>query len=100
MVAALTLGLAGIAVTVLERNPDLAIDLRASTFHPPTLDMLAAVGVTSQLIEQGLKAPILQYRDRETGVYAEFDHGILKNDTLFVLGSRIGMLSVEYSGEP
>ena len=26
--------------------------------------------------------------------------GILKNDTLFVFGSRIGMLSVEYSGEP
>src|ERR1041385_2364665 len=25
--------------------------------------------------------------------------GILKNDTLFVFGSRIGMLSVEYSGE-
>src|SRR5882757_1216356 len=26
--------------------------------------------------------------------------GILKNDTLLVLGWRIGMLSVEYSGEP
>src|SRR5262245_32894266 len=26
--------------------------------------------------------------------------GILKNVTLLVLGSRIGMLSVEYSGEP
>src|SRR5262245_27528282 len=26
--------------------------------------------------------------------------GILKNETLFVLGSRIGILSVEYSGEP
>src|SRR3954471_5432252 len=26
--------------------------------------------------------------------------GILKNFTLFVFGSRIGMLSVEYSGEP
>src|SRR5262249_62258309 len=26
--------------------------------------------------------------------------GILKNVTLFVFGSRIGMLSVEYSGEP
>ena len=26
--------------------------------------------------------------------------GILKNETLFVFGSRIGMLSVEYSGEP
>jgi hypothetical protein len=26
--------------------------------------------------------------------------GILKNVTLFVFGSRIGILSVEYSGEP
>ena len=25
--------------------------------------------------------------------------GILKNDTLWVFGSRIGMLSVEYSGD-
>ena len=39
---------------VLEANNDLAIDLRASTFHPPTLEMLEGSGVTRFLIDNGL----------------------------------------------
>ena len=62
---------------VIEAEPELARDLRASTFHPPTLDMLNEYGVTPKLIEMGLVAPKWQFRDRETGERAEFDLGLL-----------------------
>ena len=40
LVATASLLSEGIPVTLLEATPDLAQDLRASTFHPPTLDFL------------------------------------------------------------
>ena len=81
MVAALRLALAGVPVTVFERSADLTEDLRASTFHPPTLDMLAEFGLTDDLIAQGLIARHTQYRDRRTGVIAEFDMQLLAGET-------------------
>lgn len=64
---------AGIDVIVLEANEDCAQDLRASTFHPPTLEMLDQVDVTPMLLERGLKAPIYHWRDRRSGEVIEFD---------------------------
>lgn len=77
MVSALVLGQAGIRVTLVESAPKLNRDLRASTFHPPTLDMLAAYGLTASLVEQGLVARFTQQRDRVKGVIAEFDLSLL-----------------------
>jgi len=81
LVAALQLSHYGIPVLVLEAGKELALDLRASTFHPPTLDILDPYDVTQQLIDQGLRAPSWQYRDRETGERAEFDLGLIKDVT-------------------
>ena len=81
LVAALALAQHDIPVTVCEAEPELATDLRASTFHPPTLDMLDRFGVSEKLIAQGLIAPTWQYRDRETGPVATFDLGLLGADT-------------------
>jgi len=64
LAAANVLADAGVAVTVLEAEPRLPENLRASTFQPPTLDMLATLGCTRPLIEMGRVAPRLQYRDR------------------------------------
>ena len=47
----------GVAVTLVETCPELPHDLRASTFHPPTLDMLERFGVVDSMIEQGLICP-------------------------------------------
>jgi 3-(3-hydroxy-phenyl)propionate hydroxylase len=80
-VAALILARAGLRVTVLEAESDLLRDMRASTFHPPTLDMLAELDVTPKLIERGLITPIFQYRDRIGGLIAEFDLGLLADLT-------------------
>lgn len=82
LVSALALANAGIAVTVFERAPGLTEDLRASTFHPPTLDMLAQFGdITQRLKAQGLVARYTQQRDRREGLIAEFDMDLLRNDT-------------------
>ena len=57
------------------------MELRGSTFHPPTLDMLDEFGVVPRMIEVGLKAPTWQFRDRETGPVATFDLSLLAGDT-------------------
>lgn len=80
-VAALILSNAGIPVTILESEDELIQDLRGSTFHPPTLDMLDELGVTDKLIEQGLVTPTFQYRDLDDGLLVEFDHELLKDHT-------------------
>lgn len=79
--AAAYLTQAGIPVTVFETEDALPENLRASTFHPPTLDMLAPYGATQSLIDQGLVAPKFQFRDRANGCLAEFDFAVLKDDT-------------------
>jgi 3-(3-hydroxy-phenyl)propionate hydroxylase len=63
----------GIDVVLLEAGPDCAADMRASTFHPPTLDMLDTLGMTERLIARGLKAPIYHWRDRRSGEILSFD---------------------------
>lgn len=78
---ALLLGRAGIPAVVLEAEADIAEELRASTFHPPTLDMLATLGLAAPLIAQGLVTPTWQVRLHETGERAEFDLGVLAGDT-------------------
>ncbi|MBV8168647.1 MAG: FAD-dependent monooxygenase [Alphaproteobacteria bacterium] len=84
LVLAYRLGAAGIPVTLVETLPDLAEDLRASTFHPPTLDMLDTIGITGRMIADGVVAPTFQYRDRTDGsIIGEFDFGMLKDDTQF-----------------
>lgn len=80
LVAAAQLVRQRIPVTVLEAGDELASESRASTFHPPTLDMLADLGAAAPLIREGLKAPKLQYRAKD-GVIAQFDFGEISDQT-------------------
>jgi len=80
LAAANVLADAGVQVTVLEAEPRLPENLRASTFQPPTLDYLARFGATQRLIDMGLVAPRLQYRDRK-GWVAQFDFGVIAGHT-------------------
>jgi len=81
LTAALVLARAGIGVRVLERHTEPFADPRAATIHPPTMEMLAQAGVTADLLAQGIRAPVWQFRGREEGVVAEFDLGILADVT-------------------
>src|SRR4051794_40329966 len=76
LVAAAELNRRNVLVTVLEAEPQLPLQLRASTFHAPTLDMLDDLGAAEPMIAQGLVAPLLQYRDRREGIIAQFDFGL------------------------
>jgi 2-polyprenyl-6-methoxyphenol hydroxylase-like FAD-dependent oxidoreductase len=81
LVAAANLVRAGVPVTVFEAGGHLSEESRASTFHPPTLDMLDTLHAAAPLIAQGLKAPKFQHRTKSDGLLAEFDFGIIADAT-------------------
>jgi len=83
LVAALRLLNAGISVRVLERELTLSTVLKASTFHPPTLDMLATLDLAEPLLRRGLICPDWQVRHHETGARAVFDLSVLAADTAY-----------------
>jgi 3-(3-hydroxy-phenyl)propionate hydroxylase len=82
-VAAYLLAEQGIDVLLTEAREGCALDLRASTFHPPTLEMLDQIGITAKLIEMGLKAPIYHFRERKTGEVIDFDMSEIADRTRF-----------------
>ncbi|OCC23775.1 monooxygenase [Croceicoccus estronivorus] len=71
----------GIPFLVLESEAELPDDLRASTFHPPTLDMLETLGAAAPLIAKGLISPTWQIRMHPSGDRAVFDLAAIANDT-------------------
>lgn len=72
---------AGLPVQVCEAEPDITDQLRASTFHPPTLDMFTASGITDELISKGRITRTWQIRMHTTQERAEFDLSVLSDDT-------------------
>jgi 3-(3-hydroxy-phenyl)propionate hydroxylase len=81
LTAALALARRNLPVTLLTAEKEPVKELRGSTFHPPTLDLLDEFGIVPRMIEMGLKAPTWQFRDRETGPVATFDLSLLAGDT-------------------
>lgn len=71
----------GVAVTLMEAEPALPRELRASTFHPATLDLLDELDVTGELIDRGLIARHFAYRDRRAGVVARFCLDVISDVT-------------------
>ncbi|MFZ4070453.1 MAG: FAD-dependent oxidoreductase [Caulobacterales bacterium] len=81
LVAAARLEAFGIEAIVVEAEDAPGMDLRASTFHPPTLDQLDELDLGAPLVAQGLIAPTWQVRWHETGARAVFDLSILEGET-------------------
>ena len=71
--AAVLLVRAGFSVIVLEKNDHLALDMRASTFHPATLDLLGSVGLAELLVARGSITQGWQYMIHGTKKHAVFD---------------------------
>jgi 3-(3-hydroxy-phenyl)propionate hydroxylase len=82
-VAAGLLQLQGIPVTILEKDATLPQDLRAGTFHPPSLEIMAPLDFTAYLLAQGIPVSRWQFRDLHDGPIAEFDLGMLGEDTTY-----------------
>lgn len=74
---------AGYAVTVLEQSSRLSEDMRASTFHPATLELLDRVGLAQALVESGTRARRWQYMIHGTDQRAVFDLEVISDLTRF-----------------
>jgi 3-(3-hydroxy-phenyl)propionate hydroxylase len=81
LTAALALSRSGVSVVVLEQQTGPGTFWRASTFHPPTLDVADALGIVGPMLAQGLRAPYYQMRDYRSGPVARFDLGVLADET-------------------
>ncbi len=83
LTAALALAERGISVTVFEETPVLSTEWRASTFHPPTLEIACDLGIAEAMLSEGIIARTYQIRDRRDGLIAEFDFGLLADETAY-----------------
>ena len=81
VITALRLKRMGIDCAIFEKSEGLNKDLRASTFHPPTLDYLDTLSLSAPLIERGLISPTWQVRFHETHEKAEFDLSLISDET-------------------
>ncbi len=83
-VTALALAQRGLPVTVLEAEARIIDAPRAATTHPATLELLADLGLSDEVIAEGLIARKFQFWDRPSAsLIAEFDHDVLRQDTRF-----------------
>jgi 3-(3-hydroxy-phenyl)propionate hydroxylase len=73
LLAAVLLVRAGYGVIVLEKSEGLALDMRASTFHPATLDLLDPLGLADPLVARGSITQGWQYMIHGTKEHAVFD---------------------------
>lgn len=83
LVAAARLHALGVDCRLIEADTTPSDDLRASTFHPPTLEMLDDLGLAEGLIAAGLVSPTWQIRMHETGERALFDLAVIAGDTRY-----------------
>ena len=81
LLGALALAKQDIPVLVLEAEPGLTIDLRAGTYHPPSLEMMAPYGITDEMHKTAIKVPRWQIRDRKDGVVVEWDLSVIGDVT-------------------
>src|SRR5258708_19309118 len=73
LLTALALAKQDVSVLVLETEPALTIDLRAGTYHPPSLELMAPYGITDEMHKTAIKVPRWQIRDRKQGVIVAWD---------------------------
>ncbi|MDX1379457.1 MAG: FAD-dependent monooxygenase, partial [Anaerolineales bacterium] len=79
---ALALSRNGIPAEVFEADAELNTQIRASTFHPKTLEMFESWGVVDELIQHGYKVDRLQYWERAPRrLIADFSYDSVSKDT-------------------
>jgi 3-(3-hydroxy-phenyl)propionate hydroxylase len=83
-VAALACARHGLSVLLLEKENRIDDSPRASTTQPPTLEILAELGLIDEYLRVGLIARTFQFWDRPTlQLVAEFDFARLKGETAY-----------------
>lgn len=92
LTAALALVRGGLRVDVVEARPALGSESLAATFHPPTLQILADLGV--DLAGRGLEARTIGYRSADSTVLARFNLAELAGETFHPYRRHIPQLEV------
>ena len=83
-VAALACARFGHRVTLLEAQEKIDDSPRASTTQPPTLEIIAELGLIDEYLAQGLVARIFQFWDRpRLRLIAQFDFERLRGETAY-----------------
>jgi len=83
-VAALACAQRGHRVRLVEADHRINDSPRASTTQPPTLEIIASLGLIDEYLAQGLVARVFQFWDRATKtLIAEFDFERLRDETPF-----------------
>jgi 2-polyprenyl-6-methoxyphenol hydroxylase-like FAD-dependent oxidoreductase len=87
-VVALALVRRGIPVTLIESENEPVEDQRAATLHPPTVEIIAELGLEDEAFAEdasgGMRSPIFHFRDRLTGeLVAVFDIGLLAGEVAY-----------------
>lgn len=72
LTAALKLAVNGVKCLILEKRDSLNVASKASTFHPPTLEILEEFGLLDVMLDLGCKADRIAYLRAEGGSIAEF----------------------------
>ena len=79
---ALALARRRIHVAVFEALPELSDEIRASTFHPATLEMFAEWGVLDEVLAHGQRVGQLMYWERQSRErIATFEYSLIAHDT-------------------
>lgn len=81
---AMALAHQNIPVTVFEKLTELSDEIRASTLHPPTLELLQSWEVLDDVLAQGYQVRRLMYWERQSRqLIATFDYEAIAKDTPF-----------------
>ena len=92
LAAALALVRGGVRVDLVEARSALSSESLAATFHPPTLQILADLGI--DLVGHGLEARTIAYRDATGGPPARFHLAELASDTRYPYRRHIPQIEV------
>jgi 3-(3-hydroxy-phenyl)propionate hydroxylase len=83
LAVAATLALRDVPSIVLEAEAELPRDLRAGSFHPPTMELLETLGIAGDFRAMGIEVPRWQIRARDEGVIVEWDLSMLADVTQY-----------------
>ncbi len=82
LMTAIGLAREGVPVLLIEQEPALTVDLRAGSYHPPTLEAMAPYGITDRMHERGIPVRYWSIRDRHNPEWvALWDLGLIADLT-------------------
>lgn len=84
LTAALVLARRGVLVTLLDAGTGaISPEWRGSTLHPPTMEILATLGLAETVVAGSVRVDRVQYRDLELPEVAEFGYADLTGRTAY-----------------